>query len=874
MIVKEKEKAFEQAKLFAAKSNENRLWECVPQHLADTAGVARRFTDPDTGWVSPAFINASGLETDVFIKISVFIAAVHDIGKLTPVFQHRISRSLEGLSGRLLDQGYDISAGDTDDPYHHSFLSGAILHEYFGTDESICEVIAAHHGKPRGNGPRFDWRQPFKRHRERTVGRNEEFPEIWEGIVGWAEEISGIRRAELPSLEISGQILLAHVLMMSDWIASNEEYFPLTSVWDTSPLNDPLRVTKGYEMSGVRRGWCPQTFIYDSSLFADRFGFTPNKMQETACRAAQNGAQLMIIEAPMGTGKTEAALMCTEIMSSIHGSGGLYIGLPTQATSNSLFPRMLSWASDASLGLPVTVNLVHGAAAFNEEYRSILFNTNEPDHDNMSVNRWMNGKHRKMMADFVDGTIDQAVSMALDKKYFMLLHGQLAGKAVVFDEIHSYDAYTDGYIETSLAYLGLYHCPVVLLSATLTDEKKADLIRAYAQDRKKQLPVPSTGSSCCVTWYDGGKVTADTVPENEDSRREYRLGWAESSDLPGMIREAISDGGCAGVIRNTTAEAYFTYRALKDALPDCRVILLHSHFLAEHRAGIEKEILKRVGKNSTAKDRDRLVIVGTQVFEQSLDIDVDILFTDICPMDLFLQRLGRQHRHKRVRPGRLTSPHVFILLKNGKPVGGGGRPYNDFIIDRTMEILKAKKTLTLPADIKPLVEETYDLSLSKDSKKKKEYEEKIKSLRRNSKNARIPEPWDAESLQGWCERGAVADVMGVRAANDTYRVIMLKKCGGCITDIEETVSCRIGDLPDEAVERTFLKQIIHLPSYRISCDELERMRANTGFGTEAPWKYKDILLLDEDNSYTHLNNGREEKYIYSKETGLTRKEEQ
>ena len=858
----------EKGMLFAAKSNVDGLWESLSQHHYDTAGVIKCLSSYDSGWVSPSFIRAAGMEPGMFKNVCVFIAALHDIGKQTPVFQCMISKALDGLEERLLKNGFDISPGAKSERCYHAFISGVILHEYFGVRKEVCDIIAAHHGSPRPDGPSFRWDSAFKYNKTAIEGISGEFRESWEETVRFAENLSGLKCGSLPEISLAGQILLSHMLIIADWISSNEEYFPLVKPWDAPSPSNNKRFQHGYEKSGVKRGWFPQTYAFDKDIFKERFGFAPNAMQEAAGTAAGNGGSLIIIEAPMGMGKTEASLMCAELMSSARAAGGLFIGLPTQATANGLFPRMLSWARKASPRLPVTVGLAHGSAFFNENYHSLFVNAND-EYDNLTVNRWMNGRHRKLMSDFVDGTADQALSMALNRKYFMLLHGSLAGKAVIFDEIHSYDAYTDAYIGTTLAYLGLYGCPVVLLSATLTDAKKADFIHAYMQDRKSTAPIPKAGGYPSITWYDGKEIKTEVIPQDGIKKTDFSIRWLDDTELADTIKQKLSKGGCAGVIRNTVKEAFHTYQSLKKILPGFRIMLVHSRFLSNDRASNEKELLKHIGKKSTPEDRNGLIVVGTQVLEQSLDIDFDIMFTDPCPMDLFLQRIGREHRHKRTRPEQLASAEIYLLMSGNRIVGDKGKPYDSCIMKRTVKILKDKDTLALPSDIKHLVEETYDISLIEESEEKQEYLNKIASLRSSSKNWRIPDPWDASSIRKYCKGNDEAEEEGVRKGNNSFSVLMLKKEGEYITDIAGTAYCRTGCTPDAETEDIFLRQTISIPYYMLSKDELEKMKARTGFGDIKPWKYKDILLLDEDFSYMHTEGKRSVTYRYGKKTGLT-----
>lgn len=855
---------------FAAKSNKEGKWESILRHAEDTAGVMDRLCDIETGFVSPAFIAATGLNAVLFKRTCVFLGAVHDIAKATPGFQRKIRHALPGVEDRLMSRGFDIRTETHTDRFEHAFISGAILHEMYGVNEPICDVVAAHHGIPRRNGREYKWSCPFRYYGEEVAGNRSEFKKAWDELVEFAEEVSGIKCGDLPVLSLSGQILLSGLLMIADWIASNENFFPLYDVWETYRKGDEDRVERGYAESGVKRGWYPQAFMYDSGLFRDRFGFAPNVMQETVGRAADSGAKIMIVEALMGKGKTEAALMATEVMAAQNGCGGMFIGLPTQATSNGMFGRLIRWAENVSEGLEASINLAHGGAVYNEELKRLKANISDSG-GGLTVNRWMAGNHRKLMSDFVDGTIDQAICMALNRKFFAMLHAQAAGKVFVFDEIHSYDDYTNGYIETTLSYLGLYGCPVVLLSATLCNEIKERFLQAYTGN--SGIRISERDAYPCVTWWDGDALHEDVVPVSDGDRSAVTIKTLQDKDLTDTIRALLSAGGCAGIIRNTVKEAVRTYAEIKKDLGDeYRVILLHSRFLISDRGRIEKEILDLAGKKSTEKDRKKLIIVGTQVLQESLDYDVDVLFSDPCPMDLLFQRLGRQHRHTRKRPGPLKDRTAFLIMDGERAVGGGGYPYMDYVMNRTVELIQeAGGRLAFPDDIKPMTEKTYDLLLTPDSKEKKEYQSRARRLRDDSRDTRIMDPEEGDSLRGFLDSSYIGSENGVRSGNDSVEVLLLKLKDGKVMDAGENAWCAAGCLPDIETGNAFMQQMIRLPGRIVPWGELEKMKAATGFGNEVPWKYKNILLLDKESSYVVSMGKVNRTYCYSRETGLIEK---
>lgn len=185
----------------------------------------------------------------------------------------------------------------------------------------------------------------------------------------------------------------------------------------------------------------------------------------------------------MGVGKTEAALAVAEILGQKAGSGGIFFGLPTQATANGLFPRLMKWAEQQSENVKLGIRLAHGAVELNEDYQQLIkgsaSSVGEDEENNLVVHSWFEGRKVALLADFVIGTIDQLLMAALIQRHVMLRHLGLAGKVVIIDEAHSFEMYMESFLERALEWLGTYHAPVIVLSATLPQKRRFDLIKAY-----------------------------------------------------------------------------------------------------------------------------------------------------------------------------------------------------------------------------------------------------------------------------------------------------------------------------------------------------------------------------------------------------------
>lgn len=180
----------------------------------------------------------------------------------------------------------------------------------------------------------------------------------------------------------------------------------------------------------------------------------------------------------MGIGKTEAALAATEILASRFGYGGMFFGLPTQATANGIFDRIHSWASGTDD--IHSLRLAHGMTDMNDEYCEMFHgrasDISDDDNDNIMVHTWFEGRKQALLSEFVVATVDQFLMASLKQKHVMLRHLGLAGKTVIIDECHAYDRYMYVYLENSLRWMAAYNVPVIILSATLPPDKRAELI--------------------------------------------------------------------------------------------------------------------------------------------------------------------------------------------------------------------------------------------------------------------------------------------------------------------------------------------------------------------------------------------------------------
>ena len=741
-------------KYFVAKYNGQELWLPYYMHLMDTAGVMERLV---AHWL-PLHIIEMITEENPEIEMSQlcrFIALVHDIGKATPIFQAKICDRSEYLKQRLKVSGFDIQPflsfiDRSKTP--HAFAGEAILLSK-GCPEGIAAIVGAHHGVPYSDVDDPEdlmeyYEENFYGNKGKSDIEGQAWSRIWENWIEAALSYSGYQNMhELPNINVPVQMILSGLLMMADWIASNTDYAPLLSLEENGEEDEyPERAEGIWKRLNLPDQWMPCCWFMDDDVFRQKYGFFPNEMQRQMLQAVEEvqTSGIYVLEAQMGLGKTEAALSAAEILASKWHCEGIFFGLPTQATANGIFPRLKSWAEaeGQSEEIRIGIRLAHGMSMLHKGYRELFHGQASQNEDSnaggLIVHSWFEGRKQALLSSFVIGTVDQLLMAALQQKHVMLRHLGLSGKVVIIDECHAYDAYMSCYLERALEWLGIYKVPVILLSATLPTKRRVKLIEAYLGGKLNDAPNGWRENNAypLLTYTFGNDIRQREIPV-DTPKKQIRIIRNKEEDIIEILKERLIEGGSAGVIVNTVLQAQETARKIRQGLPDYPVLLVHARFTMADRQKIEEELLIRLGKKSIPETRN-LIVVGTQILEQSLDIDFDFLITQFAPMDLLLQRIGRLQRHaNRKRPERLEDP-VCMVCKSEAIDTGSRQIYGDWLLMRTEELLPDK--IILPDDISPLVQETYR-EIQKDESLYPlwvEHENNQKIKERRAKSHRLP----------------------------------------------------------------------------------------------------------------------------------------
>ncbi|TDD96471.1 CRISPR-associated helicase Cas3' [Actinomadura rubrisoli] len=736
-------------------------WLPLWRHLADSGAVAGLLWDE---WlplqvrdVIGAVLPGGGEDAR---RLVVWSAVTHDIGKATPAFACQVESLADKMRGVGLEMPSHRQLNDRR-LAPHGLAGMLLLHEWlterYGWSKrqawQWAIVAGGHHGVPPTMG---DVQALAARRRLlRTPGAAQAWRAVQGELLDACAEVCGVRD-RLPewrqvNLPQAAQALLTGVVIVADWIASNADLFPYSL--DTAGTSDRERIEAAWRGLALPSPWRASAPEADSSaMFASRFalpsGARIRPLQEQAVLIARGMAPgLMVIEGPMGEGKTEAGLAVAEIFASRSGAGGVFVALPTMATSNAMFSRVLQWLRrlpDADSGTGAwAVQLAHSKAALNEDFRALTrvdprsVQGVQPDEQGadgaaaeLVAHQWLRGRKKGMLASFGVGTIDQLLFMGLKSRHLALRHLALAGKVVLIDEAHAYDAYMNSYLDRVLSWLSSYGVPVVVLSATLPAGRRRELVEAYAgTDGADRQEVESADGYPLITVV--GRDQAATVKAVAASgrRTDVHIEWLDDDleVLGDRLAGELADGGCALVVRNTVARVLDTAAYLRRRIGEENVTVAHARFIDLDRIRKDSDLTRRFGPPGEAEGRPRgpHVVVASQVAEQSLDIDFDLLVSDLCPVDLLLQRMGRLHRHQRGRgqgdrPERLRRARCLVTGADWsavpvEPVPGSQRVYGRYALLRSAGVLwpylngtaSTGRTVRLPEDISPIVQSAY-----------------------------------------------------------------------------------------------------------------------------------------------------------------------
>lgn len=668
-------------------------------HMIETGYCAKAYIEsPAMSSLLEFMSNQWNCSHEEAIAFTAYLVAMHDIGKATPQFQMQSEEQLSRLKNTEIGQFLPETRLK---PVRHEYLSGSIAKRIWKSrrvNNRVCDayscILSLHHQKLDSS----DKRRPIVH-------------ECWQQIQNETEAV--IRNifhfdGELliPRQYDPVCILLTGILILSDWVASSGVFDGL-SVDDTDYYDKCFAIARS---SVARYGLVENHRMNTVGSFHALWPqiLNPRDIQRK-CDELDPSAPLTVIEAPMGEGKTEAALYQAVRALLHYGKRGIYVALPTQATSNQMYGRFVSMMDNMNGG---RTRLLHGTSfLMRDETESIQ------SEDAIEAEKWLGTSRMGLLDENGVGTVDQAMGAVLLARFSVLRLLGLSNKVLIIDELHAYDAYMSEIIESLLCWCRSLSVPVILLSATLQDSQRKRYLSCYTDS--DELPLLSNSYPLITQVKDDTSIIQTEVSASMKTDYVF-LAEKYGQDEERICRFAlgkVSGGGCYCILTNTVKRAQEIYRKLEEIKdPDVEIMLFHARFTLGKREEIEKECLRRFGKGSGSDRPGKAVLVATQVVEQSLDIDFDGMISELAPIDLLLQRAGRVHRHRdRIRPESMRNPEIYVIMPEVDETddlesryGSSGYVYAPFLLSNTEKLLENGKKIQVPADVRSVIAQVYE----------------------------------------------------------------------------------------------------------------------------------------------------------------------
>ncbi|CAG9932377.1 CRISPR-associated helicase Cas3' [Candidatus Nitrotoga arctica] len=712
-------------------------WHPLVDHMIDVAACFECLSTCHS--IRRAMKEAAGRELDErdIARLSVLVF-LHDIGKANSGFQAKRWKNSQDIpKGWPLHAGHGIEAirlFETDAQKSIAPLIEKIC-AWGDAGEPLLIASISHHGRPIKKDNPGDWNRNIWKAVAGTYAPADVLTEIGkraEAIFPQAFESGG---EPLPNAHAFAH-LFAGLVQLADWLGSDTNFFPFSEKGEDRAVTAKERARKAIAVIGLDADNWRSKLNACAPNFAATFGILkPHPIQDEMSDG--DLGPLVILESETGSGKTEAALWRFVHLFRACLVDSLYFALPTRVAASQVYDRVQAaiknlWPENPPLtirALPGYVNADGGDVTQLPNFKVLW--SDHPD-DAKAHQRWAaESAKRFLAAPIAVGTIDQALLGALQVRHAHMRHAMLARSFLVVDEVHASDPYMTVLLEHLLKAHINNGGQALLLSATLGSSARNRYL-ALAPGVKRPQAKPMTFEAACAIPYpaisDQNKTRAV-----EGTGNAKRVTWTTHDiiDAPDKIATLAIDAAKLGakvlVIRNTVPTAIATLMAIEEGIPDKAWLftvngiptLHHSRFSRQDRPVMDKAVEAQLGRNRPV---GACIVVGTQTLEQSLDIDADVLITDLCPMDVLLQRVGRLHRHRRPdteRPEKFQSAQAWVLTparhdlepllaKSKHGLGmfhNGGGVYTDLrVLEATRALLAEKPSVLIPDDNRYLVE--------------------------------------------------------------------------------------------------------------------------------------------------------------------------
>lgn len=646
-------------------------------------------------------VELTGIDEEILKSQIIFISAMHDIGKAHPVFQGRDAETNEML------RGYELNQETASTVFRHEEYADEMIKktDLFGFDTDmrskmmIRQIISLHHQKEKERKKEKD----FVEIKSKTAER---WGNIQKYIYNYIKEIFPCEKFEFPDIIFNDHKIrfavengILGILITSDWIASNNEAMDNKTIKDFSDIGQYLDwkkkvVTAFLFGENLTRSAFPDVRSFDS-LF--HFGDGRPVQRDVVDIMQKNNIKLMLIESGCGSGKTEAALYAASVLGNKNGLSGIYMGLPTGTSAEAIQGRVDDFLSELHM---------RKTKLYTSKSMLLRENNAEPS--------WTDVSRQRLLTPSAVGTVDQVMTAARLVRFESVRMAGLSSKVLIIDEIHAYDAYMITVIERLLQICNVLGIPVILLSATLPVSTKRKLFSTIIDESDIDMHSGYPLISYVTTDNEFYECQSESYEPDKNIECESLPILNDYESIAELAVKNVECGGCECVIMNTVSDAINVYDSIKKiADDDCNVILYHARMPEKTKDEKIKKILKWCGKNRSERP-ERAIIVGTQVLEQSIDIDVDYMITAICPVDLLLQRIGRYHRHGdagTIREHMDVKNVVQVLVPDADDdaeYGGTGHVYKPCYLDATHQVIVERPILQIPSCTPEIINRVYE----------------------------------------------------------------------------------------------------------------------------------------------------------------------
>lgn len=653
----------------------------------------------------------------------LFFIASHDYGKMDLRFQLKVPDVVKILRPNLQKEMWDVSKFEIKNFKHGVEGYKAFLSDFLDADsDCVNEIdmwmasVTGHHGVISRTYDLFSNPEAEDDLVEFDRNARRQWIQVLGDIFLLPHGLSWL--SNTPLINQTSQMHIAGLCSIADWIASQNNIFPYRSDWIGASeywqeLHRKYDGKKILEQCGLLK--TSEMYVGLEKLLST--GEAPRQVQ---CLVPKlqicNG--LTIVEAPTGCGKTEMALAYAWMLISAGEVDSVILAMPTQATANAMFERAKAFANRIFAEDGANLVLAHGKSLYNHSFQTLcehkMLDGKIADDGGIDCSEWLaSSKKRSFLGQIGICTIDQILLSVLPVKHNFVRTFGLGKSVLIVDEVHAYDTYMYGLLEEVLRRQALSGGAAILLSATLPSSLKYNLLKSWGVIESANCQVYPLITQAAVE----GKIEFLQLGKgDEPPKRVIKVNvrkTADETDLVGLlvdIRSAVEKGALVGLIFNTVDRVQQIANLLLEqfGLHQDIVDVFHSRFSFFDRQKIEEEIIKLYGRNSERK-KGR-VLVATQVVEQSLDLDFDWMVSEICPVDLLFQRLGRLHRHMRNnRADGFRCPSIDVCIPGMLDYGATEYIYGDSrLLWRTEQLLKESKgEIVFPDVYRPWIEKVY-----------------------------------------------------------------------------------------------------------------------------------------------------------------------